>query len=136
MTILNGCNMRNVTSEKGNPNNPRCRFGGTVEIKGWEEMTGNKIQVIEWMSNKWEVKYPETASFDEKKHTLIFDRQKLHYDYARPIQQSQKGGGNNVYINKCKNHRHKRTRKFRIRLKNVGDWVHVKKPKKRTRRIY
>lgn len=125
-----------MTSEEGNPNNPRCRFGGPVEIKGWEEMTGNKIQVIEWMSNKWEVKYPETASFDEKKHTLIFDRQKLHYDYARPIQQSQKGGGNNVYINKCKNHRHKRTRKFRIRLKNVGDWVHVKKPKKRTRRIY
>ena len=80
-----------MTSEERNPNNPRCRFGGPVEIKGWEEMTGNKIQVIEWMSNKWEVKYPVTASFDEKKHTLIFDRQKLHYDYARPIQQSQKG---------------------------------------------
>ena len=125
-----------MTSEEVNTENPRCRFGGTVEIKGWEELNKNKIQVIEWMSNKWQVKYPETASFDENKPTIIFDREKLHYDYARPIKTAQSGGGNNVYINKCKNHRHKRTRKFRIRLKNVGDWVHVKKPKKRTRRIY
>ena len=123
-----------MTAEEANPDNPRCRFGGIIEIRAWEEMTGRKIQVIEHKNNEWVVSYPPGAEFDKEKHTIIYEN--LHYDYARPIQPSQKGGGNNVYINKCKNHRHKRTRKFRIRLKNVGDWVHVKKPKKRTRRIY
>ena len=49
-------------------------------------------------------------------------------------QEGQKGG-DNIYINKCKNHRHKKTRKFRIKLKNIDNWTHVDKPrKKHTRR--
>jgi len=99
-------------------------------LKKWRK---KKIQIIEWMNNEWRVMYPGPP-FEKNKHTIIYEN--LHYDFARPIKTTQSGGGNNVYINKCKNHRHKRTRKFRIRLKNVGDWVHVKKPKKRTRRIY
>ena len=122
-----------MTATKPDEDNPRARFGSRYEVMAFEEMENKKIQIIEWMNNEWRVMYPGPP-FEKNKHTIIY--KDLHYDYARPIQQSQKGGGNNVYINKCKNHRHKRTRKFRIRLKNVGDWVHVKKPKKRTRRIY
>ena len=131
-----------MTSIEPNPHNPRCQFGGIFEILAFEEMNNKEIQVIEWGGSKWIVLTDFVRDFDRDKEiditkpTIIFDREKLHYDYARPIKTAQSGGGNNVYINKCKNHRHKRTRKFRIRLKNVGDWVHVKKPKKRTRRIY
>ena len=144
-----------MTSITSNPDNPRCRFGGIYEILALEERFNGEglkdsgfgkiekeIQVIEWIERKWIVSPVMVSLFDRKeeldisKPTIIFDRKTLHYDYARPIKTAQSGGGNNVYINKCKNHRHKRTRKFRIRLKNVGDWVHVKKPKKRTRRIY
>ena len=131
-----------MTSIEPNPLNPRCQFGGIFEILAFEEMNNKEIQVIEWDGSNWIVPRDIVSTFgrdkkiDITKPTIIFDREKLHYDYARPIKTTQSGGGNNVYINKCKNHRHKRTRKFRIRLKNVGDWVHVKKPKKRTRRIY
>jgi len=52
------------------------------------------------------------------------------------IKNLQQGGSNNVYINKCKNHRHKKTRKFRLKLKDIDNWTHVYKPnnKKYTRR--
>ena len=122
-----------MTATKADGKNPRARFGTRFEVMAFEEMEEKEIQIIEWNDNEWRVMYPRPP-FHENKNTIIY--KDLHYDYARPIKTTQSGGGNNVYINKCKNHRHKRTRKFRIRLKNVGDWVHVKKPKKRTRRIY
>ena len=119
---------------------PRARFGSEVEMKAFEELykaNNFKVQVLKWRN--------ESQSFDElrdfkkdkindSKTLTIYNTGDLHYEYLLPITQS--GGGNNVYINKCKNHRHKRTRKFRIRFKNVGGWVHLNKPKKKTRRRY
>jgi hypothetical protein len=125
-----------------NTANPRSRFGGTIEIIAFQELFesklgGKKVQIIRWneVTEKWDVWFPPGKPFDQENPTIIFEG--LHYDFAKRITKStQGGGGNNVHINKCKNHRHKRTRKFRIRFKNVGGWVHLNKPKKKTRRRY
>jgi len=127
---------------EANELNPRSRFGGITEIIAFQELFetelgGKEVQIIRWneTNRKWDVWFPQGEQFNPENPTIIFEG--LHYDFAQKIpKHAQAGGGNNVYINKCKNHRHKRTRKFRIRFKNVGDWVHLNKPKKKTRRKY
>jgi hypothetical protein len=114
-------------------------WGSQYEVYAFEEMNKISVEIRTWdgPNNKWKVKYEGNSKYQDKKYTLVLD--KNHYEYARKTDtetKTQGGGGNNVYINKCKNHRHKRTRKFRIRFKNVGGWVHLNKPKKKTRRKY
>ena len=68
------------------------------------------------------------------------DKQKILIDLLRKLENStgQSGGSNNVYINKCKNHRHNKTKKFRMKLKDIDNWVYLepRKKKKYTRRKY
>lgn len=120
---------------------PRARFGSELEMKAFEEIYkafNFKVQVLKWQNESQqldELRNFKKDKINDPKTLTIYNTGDLHYEYLLPIN-TQAGGGNNVYINKCKNHRHKRTRKFRIRFKNIGDWVHLNKPKKKTRRKY
>ena len=140
---------KKMTASGSDKNAPRARFGSELEMKAFEEIyqpkiEGIKVQVLKW--NTEQNKLIEMGlggrEFDKGKIKdpnilTIYNTGDLHYEYLVPYTTvNQGGGGNNVYINKCKNHRHKKTRKFRIKFKNVGDWVHLNKPKKRTRRRY
>ena len=118
----------------------RSRFGSELEMTAFEEIyqpkiNGIKVQILKRDSDRViGLRDFKKDKINDPKTLTIYNTGDLHYEYLLPITQS--GGGNNVYINKCKNHRHKRTRKFRIRFKNVGGWVHLNKPKKKTRRRY
>lgn len=47
------------------------------------------------------------------------------------LKKLQQGGSNNVYINKCKNHRHNKTKKYRMKLKDIDSWVYLEPGKKK-----
>ena len=119
----------------------RSRFGSELEMTAFEEIyqpkiNGIKVQILKRDSDRViGLRDFKKDKINDPKTLTIYNTGDLHYEYLLPIK-TQSGGGNNVYINKCKNHRHKRTRKFRIRFKNVGGWVHLNKPKKKTRRRY
>ena len=119
----------------------RSRFGSELEMTAFEEIyqpkiNGIKVQILKRDSDRViGLRDFKKDKINDPKTLTIYNTGDLHYEYLLPIK-TQAGGGNNVYINKCKNHRHKRTRKFRIRFKNVGGWVHLNKPKKKTRRKY
>jgi len=119
----------------------RSRFGSELEMTAFEEIyqpkiNGIKVQILKRDSDRViGLRNFNKDKIEDPKTLTIYNTGDLHYEYLLPIK-TQAGGSNNVYINKCKNHRHKRTRKFRIRFKNIGDWVHLNKPKKKTRRKY
>lgn len=129
-----------ITAMEPDGSAPRARFGSELEMRAFEEIykaENFKVQILKWRNESQkldELRDFKKDKINDSKTLTIYNTGNLHYEYLLPIPQS--GGGNNVYINKCKNHRHKRTRKFRIRFKNVGDWVHLNKPKKKTRRRY
>lgn len=140
---------KKMTASGSDKNAPRARFGSELEMKAFEEIYQSKIEGIKVQVLKWNTEQDKLIEIGlggrdfkkdkiKKSNTLtIYNTGDLHYEYLVPYTPvNQGGGGNNVYINKCKNHRHKKTRKFRIKFKNVGDWVHLNKPKKRTRRRY
>jgi len=127
--------VKKMTATKPDPTAPRARFGDEPEITAFERLYNYKVQVLKW--NPEQETMEEIRNFDKDKindpNTLtLYNTGSKHYDYLRPI--IQKGGS--FYINKCKNHRHKKTRKFRLKLKLDGDWLHITKPKKKTRRKY
>jgi len=133
--------LKKMTAMEPDGSAPRARFGSELEMTAFEEIykaENFKVQVLKWQNESQkldELRDFKKDKINDSKTLTIYNTGDLHYEYLLPIK-TQAGGGNNVYINKCKNHRHKRTRKFRIRFKNVDGWVHLNKPKKKTRRKY
>jgi hypothetical protein len=127
-----------MTATQPDPNAPRARFGDEPEITAFERIYKYKVQVLKWnpeQETMEEIRNFDKTKINDSKTLTLYNTGSKHYDYLRPIiQKIQKGGS--FYINKCKNHRHKKTRKFRLKLKLDGDWLHITKPKKKTRRKY
>ena len=131
--------VKKMTATEPDPTAPRARFGSEVEMKAFEEIYKFKVQILKWNNEEEKLmeigiggRKFEKGNINESKTLTVHNTGGLHYEYLRPI--IQKGGS--FYINKCKNHRHKKTRKFRLKLKLDGDWLHVTKPRKKTRRKY
>tara|TARA_B100000575_G_C23143606_1_gene666610 strand:+ start:4332 stop:8042 length:3711 start_codon:yes stop_codon:yes gene_type:complete len=118
---------------------PRAHFGGDVEIQAFLKLYPDyKIQILKYEHpNMVELPPFKKENIGKEKDKIItlflYD---LHYQNLKKIEQS--GGSNNVYINKCKNHRHNRTKKFRMKLKDIDNWVYLepRKKKKHTRKKY
>ena len=120
---------------------PRAHFGGNVEIQAFLKLYPEyKIQILKYehpnMVELPPFKKEDIGKEREKKIITLF-LSDLHYQNLTKIE-TQSGGSNNVYINKCKNHRHNRTKKFRMKLKDIGNWIYLepRKKKKYTRKKY
>ena len=118
---------------------PRAHFGGDVEIQAFLKLYPDyKIQILKYEHpNMVELPPFEKKNIGKEKDKIIslflYD---LHYQNLKKIEQS--GGSNNVYINKCKNHRHNKTKKFRMKLKDIDNWIYLepRRKKKYTRKKY
>ena len=118
---------------------PRAHFGGDVEIQAFLKLYPDyKIQILKYEHpNMVELPPFNKENIGKEKDKIIslflYD---LHYQNLKKIEQS--GGSNNVYINKCKNHRHNKTKKFRMKLKDIDNWIYLepRRKKKYTRKKY
>ena len=120
---------------------PRAHFGGNVEIQAFLKLYPDyKIQILKYEHPNM-VELPpfekENIGKEREKKIITLFLSDLHYQNLKKIE-NQSGGSNNVYINKCKNHRHNRTKKFRMKLKDIDNWIYLepRKKKKHTRKKY
>lgn len=129
-----------MSATKANPEKPQGRFGGQAEIKAFLELYPQfKIQILKYENSMIELSIPTPFKKENigKEKIITLFLSDLHYQNLKKIE-NQSGGSNNVYINKCKNHRHNRTKKFRMKLKDIGNWIYLepRKKKKHTRKKY
>jgi hypothetical protein len=125
-------------TDKNIPRKPQAHFGGEVEIQAFLKLYPEyNIQILKYEDpNMVELPPFEKENIGKEKIITLF-LSDLHYQNLKKID-NQSGGSNNVYINKCKNHRHNRTKKFRMKLKDIGNWIYLepRKKKKHTRKKY
>ena len=119
------------------------RAGKRVKLKN--EIEENEKKLGEWLAKAAAHKKKAVTLKKERKQEQAIHYLKMAKVYEKNIEEGKKkgrilnnrlkklqqGGSNNVYINKCKNHRHNKTKKYRMKLKDIDSWVYLEPGKKK-----
>ncbi|MBC8306707.1 MAG: hypothetical protein H8E55_64485 [Pelagibacterales bacterium] len=120
------------------------RAGERVKLKKEIEENEKKLKVLQAKSAAHKKKAVTLKKRRDKndqaihylKMAKVYDKQievlkQKGIKLDNQLKKLQQGGSNNVYINKCKNHRHNKTKKYRMKLKDIDSWVYLEPGKKK-----